>query len=359
MLAILPAAAFLISLAILFSLARPRRLPQATAPADAISIVIPARNEEANIARLLTTLKAQSTSPLEIIVVDDQSADRTAEVARDLGATVIPGKEMPPGWKGKTWACQQGAEAASGEWLLFLDADLTFLPDALARLAALLPRNQVQSVCPYHRVVRPYEQLSAYFNAITLAGVDAFALTPSKVATLFGQVFLIRKDHYQKAGGHEVVKNEILENYRLARLIRDQDVGIQHALGRGAIEMRMFPAGPTQLIESWKKGFLAGASQAPPRALVTISLWLTGGMILIGSLLTAPFFPPLFLKVTAAASLGYALLSFHAFRLGGNFSFLAALFFPITLLFYQALFLIALIDQKRGRKQTWKGRTLS
>jgi hypothetical protein len=82
-------------------------------------------------------------------------------------------------------------------------------------------------------------------------------------------------------------------------------------------------------------------------------------MILIGSLLSAPFFPPLFLKVTVAASLGYALLSFRAFRLAGNFSFFAALFFPITLLFYQALFFTALIDQKRGRKQTWKGRTLS
>lgn len=123
--------------------------------------------------------------------------------------------------------------------------------------------------------------------------------------------------------------------------------------------MRMFPDGLPRLIQSWKKGFLAGASQAPGRALLTTSLWLTGGMILIGSLTSLPFFSTFYLSIALGSSLGYTLVTFYAFRLAGNFSFFTALFFPIALLFYQALFFKSLLDQKKGRQQTWKGRTLS
>jgi len=359
MLAILPLVAFLISLAIRQSLARPRRLPDGSAGAQKITIIIPARDEEKNIAKLLTSLRKQSVQALEIIVIDDQSSDETAAIARDLGAKVIPGKEMPAGWKGKTWACHQGAGAASGDWLLFLDADLNLLPGALAKLAALTGHKAVHSVCPWHRIEKPFEQLSAYFNAITLAGVDAFATTPSSQATLFGQVLLIHRDHYRQAGGHHAVRNEILENFQLANLLQKSGIGIQHYLGQGVIEMRMFPEGMSQLIRSWKKGFLAGAAQAPRRALLNTSLWLTGGMILTGCLAASPFLSAEFAWSTVAAFLAYAVLTFHTFRLAGNFSILTALFFPVPLLFYQTLFFKSLLDQKTGRKQSWKGRTLN
>jgi hypothetical protein len=240
----------------------------------------------------------------------------------------------------------------------FLDADLNLLPGALAKLAALTGHKAVHSVCPWHRIEKPFEQLSAYFNAITLAGVDAFATTPSSQATLFGQVLLIHRDHYRQAGGHHAVRNEILENFQLANLLQKSGIGIQHYLGQGVIEMRMFPEGMSQLIRSWKKGFLAGATQAPKRALLTTSLWLTGGMTLIGCLASIPFLSTSYLLTTLAACLAYSLLSFHAFRLAGNFSFLTALFFPVPLLFYQYLFFKSLLDQKKGIKSTWKGRIL-
>lgn len=358
MIAILPILAVIFSLAILISLARPNFLPAESSDARKISIIIPARNEEANLEVLLTSLKQQDTGPLEIIVIDDQSDDNTAAVARKHGAVVVSGKELPDGWKGKTWACQQGADAATGDWLLFLDADLKLLPGSLGKLAALTTTKAVHSLCPYHRVHQGYEQLSAYFNAITLAGVDAFAATPSQQATLFGQVLLIHRDHYRDAGGHEAVRKEILENYQLAKRLEQNEVEIRHYLGKDAVEMRMFPEGIRQLIQSWKKGFLAGATQAPARALITTSLWLTGGMVLTGCLLTIFLFPPFFIKLTLAASLLYAVISFFPFRLAGNFSPFAILFFPIPLLFYQGLFFISLLDQKRGRSQTWKGRSI-
>ena len=122
--------------------------------------------------------------------------------------------------------------------------------------------------------------------------------------------------------------------------------------------MRMFPEGLAQLKRSWRKGFLTGAAQAPKRALVTTSLWLTGGMILIGCLAAAPFFGSDFAGATAMSWLGYGLASWRVFRLAGNFSFLTAIFFPIPLLFYQGLFFSSLAAARRGEKESWKGRTL-
>lgn len=358
MLIALPIIALLISFAIIFSLIRPRYLSSNTAGAEKISIIIPARDEEENIGNLLRSIRGQDTQPFEILVIDDQSTDRTAEVALKLGATVITGREMPTGWKGKTWACQQGAEASNGEWLLYLDADLTLLEEGLAKLAALTSKKATYSICPYHRVRRPYEQLSAFFNTVTLAGVDAFAATPSPQSTLFGQVLLIHRDHYQKAGGHEAVKDEILENFQFAQRLKQQDINVHLYLGKGTVEMRMFPHGLSQLTNSWKKGFLAGAAQSPRRALLTTSLWLSGGMMLLVSFILLGLGIPGFLPATLFCVLGYSLLSFRCFRLAGNFSIFTALLFPIPLLFYQTLFFKALLDQKKGVKTTWKGRTL-
>jgi len=90
-----------------------------------LSIVVPARNEEANIPNLLRSLKGQVYVNDEIVVVDDHSEDKTATVAEKEGAKVIKSKQMPSGWTGKTWACHQGAQEATGEVLIFLDADTT------------------------------------------------------------------------------------------------------------------------------------------------------------------------------------------------------------------------------------------
>ncbi len=99
-----------------------------------LSVIIPARNEAHNLPTLLGSLAAQSVRPCEILVVDDGSTDRTAEVARELGARVIASEPLPEGWRGKTWACHQGAQAATGELLCFVDADTWFEPGGLARI---------------------------------------------------------------------------------------------------------------------------------------------------------------------------------------------------------------------------------
>lgn len=363
---VIPALAILVAPAIWFVLGAPRYLKLRTdSPSEAtdISIIIPARDEESNIATLLESIRNQSVRPLETIVVDDGSSDNTAEVAANHGARVIAAAALPAGWMGKPWACQQGAEAAGGNWLLFLDADLVLDKFAMAAMAQLCAKpDQVHSVCPYHTIKHPYEELSAFFNVLMLAGINAFAPGKSsgKNAALFGQCMLISRAHYQQVDGHHAVKDKALENFHLAKKLGQLGIARSCYLGKGMINMRMFPDGIGTLWSSWKKGFSGGAAHTAPRALLFSSLWISGMMLTIASLLLlpTPYASGYFSLLTAAAYLVHACQCFLVFRLAGTFSIGNALFFPISLLFYQVLFFGSLIDKRRGKKTEWKGRAV-
>ena len=372
---VMPVMAILFAPAIWFLLGRPRflsSLPPAEKPGKAsaaISVIIPARNEEANIARLLESIQQQSSQPLETIVVNDGSTDNTASIASQLGARVIDVAALPDGWMGKPWACQQGAHAANtansatGDWLLFLDADLILEPSALEALSQVCAgSDQVHSVCPHHIIKHPYEQLSAYFNVLMLAGVNAFGIGKSATdnAALFGQCLLISQKHYQQVNGHETVKDKALENFHLARQFKQLGIPCSCYLGKGLIHMRMFPNGIGELWSSWKKGFTSGAAHTAPRALLLSSLWISGMMLTIVCLILSftSYVSNLFILITALAYLIYACQSLRVFKLAGTFSAWNALFFPLSLLFYQTLFFSALIDKKRGKTTNWKGRAV-
>ena len=106
-----------------------------------VSVIIPARNEEATLPAILASLRALPL--VEVVVVDDSSVDGTAAVALSGGATVLTASPPPPGWTGKARACQLGADAASGDLLLFLDADTVLAPDALEGLRQALKARKL------------------------------------------------------------------------------------------------------------------------------------------------------------------------------------------------------------------------
>jgi len=332
-----------------------------------VSIIIPARDEADNISTLLASIAEQEYPPHEIIVVDDGSTDGTAEIAKQLGATVITAKSLPPDWKGKPWACQQGADQATGDWLLFLDADTCLEPDFLGKIQQLTSsENKAFSICPHHAVHKPYEQLSAFFNLLMVAGVNAFGTGSSsgEHTAMFGQCMFISRKHYDQVQGHSQVKDKVLENFHLASHLSKLNIKCLCYLGKGSISMRMFPDGFSELWASWKKGFVSGAANAHPRALAYSSIWISGAMFAIVSLVLlmtpqAGHAGVTFQLATALVYTIYAAQCCWAFRLAGTFSWVTALLFPISLIFYQVLFFSALIDKARGKQTAWKGRLVN
>lgn len=363
MLFVVPILAVLCAPALWLLVGRPRFVSGAISPPPDtnLSVIIPARNEEDNIGMLLQSLASDNTPPHELIVVDDASTDRTAAIAREHGATIVSPPSLPDDWKGKPWACHHGAATATGDWLLFLDADTLLAPGGLDEIHTLTAQSdRVHSICPHHTVLRRSEQLSAFFNVIMIAGVNAFGLqrAPAHHAALFGQCLLISQTHYRQVGGHAAVRSEVLENFHLSHHLAELGILRECYLGRGCLTMRMFPGGLRDLWAGWKKGFTSGARSAAPRALLLSSVWITGAMLSLVSVILAflPLADSLFRVLAGAAYLLYFLQCLRAFSLAGTFSPGSALFFPVSLLFYQALFFTALIERRLGIQTQWKDR---
>ncbi len=329
--------------------------PAQSHDATSLSIVIPARNEEDNLPRLLQSIAVSEVRPTEILVVDDASTDNTGPIARSLGATVITSAALPAGWTGKAWACHQGAQLAIGSHLLFLDADTFFLDRGLHRLLArwLTERNPslVLSLLPYHAMSATYEQLSLFFNVLMAAGAGGFGGVSKP--RLFGQSLLIAKETYFAVGGHAAVRGFILENLNLAHLIRASGARILCFGGRGTLHMRMFPEGLRQMSDSWTKGFTHGATASGAFVLASAIVWISA-LWSTALLLVLPHdYGRLGLAVV------YLLLSLQLVWLArqlGSYLFLTCLLYPLPLAYYCAIFGRSALRRALHRKTVWRGR---
>ncbi len=197
-----------------------------------LSIVVPARDEERQIEGCVRSLLAQRYPHLEVVVVDDRSSDATREILTRLAREddrlrIVAGEPLPRGWVGKPWALHQGARQASGEWLLFTDADTVHEPRAAAsamryardrKLGALslLSTQELGSLA--ERAVLPSILWAIACAAGPLADVNDASRTGS--ALFNGQYILMRRDTYAAIGGHESVKAEIAEDFELAHLLK-------------------------------------------------------------------------------------------------------------------------------------------
>jgi 4,4'-diaponeurosporenoate glycosyltransferase len=242
--------------------------------AATVSVVVPARDEESTLPTLLASLQRLTVDLRDVVVVDDGSRDATASVARSAGALVVPAGVPPPGWTGKAWACHVGARATSGDLLLFLDADTVLAPDALDGLLELHARHRgLVSVQPFHGVVRPYEQLSAYFNVVSILASGAFSHRPARRPMAFGPCLLTSRSDYELAGGHAAVRGEILDDVRLAGAYHRAGLPVWCAVGGPSIRMRSYPGGVRQLADGWTKNIASGASAAAPGPALASVLW--------------------------------------------------------------------------------------
>ncbi len=324
------------------------------------SVIIPARNEQANLPLLLADIAAQTVRPLEVICVDDESTDNTAQVAAAGAAKVISITQKPAGWTGKSYACQTGAESAQGAFLLFLDADVRLAPSAFRSLFSAYARCRCTlSVQPYHLTYRWFEQLSLFFNLIAAASLGAPLPVGPKTRGLFGPVIFIAKKDYHLSGGHAGVKGRVLEDIGLGRALDAQGLPYRCFLGGKEIAFRMYAQGPQSLLEGWTKNFASGALSSAPLFMVAISLWIA-----------AMFIIPMRFAATMASGQGlyialygalYALmvglLLYGAGRVG-RFKFLAVLLYPVCLVFFLGVFLLSLFKKIFRRPVRWKGRDI-
>jgi glycosyltransferase involved in cell wall biosynthesis len=195
-------------------------------PQPQVSVIVPARNEEASLADCLQSLATQSGIAFEIIVVDDDSTDRTRQIAESFPSVqVIAAAPLPAGWTGKNNAVTTGARQAHGEWLLFTDADTVHLPGSLARALNEAQKNGVDllSYSPEQIAVTFWEMatLPVVFAELARQYSPSKVSDPaSPIAAANGQYILIRRETYDAVGGHAAIACDILEDVALARAVK-------------------------------------------------------------------------------------------------------------------------------------------
>jgi len=321
-----------------------------------ISIIIPARNEEKNISILLKSINNQTFKIDEVLVVNDHSTDKTKDISEKLGAKVIDAADLPADWKGKSWACFQGANQSMGDILIFLDSDTEFEKDGLQKLVDTflnLENKSAMSVAPYHKVQKLYEEFSSVFNVVMMGAMNAFTPYKNNIADgLFGQSLILDRDTYFNIGGHEVVKDKVLENVYMAQHLKNQGIVIKCFGGKDTLSFRMYSDGLIDLINGWTKAFASGASRTSFSVLIQIILWLNSGFISIILLFYS------FNIFTVSLYLFLVIQFYWMLKRIGSFRVSTAMFFPIYYIFYFLVFSKSLYNMKTNKKTNWKERAV-
>jgi dolichol-phosphate mannosyltransferase len=222
---------------------RPALSPGAAPPAGSVSIVVPARNEEDRLAPCLDALRGVDA---ELLVVDDCSTDATARLARSLGARVLDGERLPAGWTGKAWALQQGLEAASGDWVVFLDADTRPKPGLVDALIEAAQPFDVLTAAPRFVCRSAAERLLHPAMAATIPyrvgplDVDGWQPRPRR-AIANGQCVVVRRAPFCAAGGWGRVRGHLTsEDVALARSLRGAGWQLGFVDASDLLDVRMY-----------------------------------------------------------------------------------------------------------------------
>ena len=272
--------------------------------APKVSVIIPARNEAENIEACLGSLTKSSYPNFEIIVVNDRTEDRTAELARAVPPgnakrlVVIDGVALPRGWLGKPWACQQGARSSSAQLLLFVDADTTHGESLLTRSVTELQNEgaDLLNVIGYQvmgsfweRLVQPQIFMSVICRHPDLERSAGSSRWQDGIAN--GQFMLMKQESYVAIGGHESVRDRVLEDLALAQLVKRHGQTLIVRLAMDDLATRMHRS-LTDLIKGWSRlmqvGSIQGQSLVPSFSLMTIGnllLWVMPPVILMSILL--------------------------------------------------------------------------
>src|SRR5512146_526554 len=226
--------------------------------APEVSVIVPARNEEASLGACLQSLLSQAGSEHEIIVVDDASTDRTREIAHSFaGARVVEAAPLQAGFTGKCNALVCGARQARGRWLLFTDADTVHLPGSLAASLQEAERHQAAmlSYSPGQEVKGFWEKavMPVVFAELTrVYRTQDVNDSASPAAAANGQYLLISREAYDAIGGHAAVSHTLLEDVALAQAVKRRGRRLRFRFGGDAVHTRMYRTWP-DLRDGWTK----------------------------------------------------------------------------------------------------------
>jgi 4,4'-diaponeurosporenoate glycosyltransferase len=344
-------------------LRRVPRIPQADVPkegeAGPVTIVIPARNEEASLSGLLEDLAASRPAGAEVVVVDDHSEDRTAEIAaaHDF-VTVVAPPPPEPGWTGKANACWFAAGLAKHDTLAFLDADIRFHGDGLDRVLATHRRTGgLVSVFPYAVARRPYEHLNSIGCVLSwMATGHGSWLPPRRPRSAFGMIVVTSREEYFATGGHEAVHDTVVEDIALAERYADAGLPVSVFGGHDVVSSRLYPEGPWVMFQGWTKNLASGVARASPLRVLGLLVWTVCSLGLftwVGGIVQQGQIKP----IHSALYLAYVVQMAVMFRQVGNSRLLSAILYPLQVAFIAAAFLNSLFRTFVLRRLAWRGRS--
>ena len=256
--------------------------PRPEAPAQPrVSIIVPARNEQEHIAESLVRLLHLDYDNYEVIVVNDRSSDSTGERITEVAARPEAGRrlrvvhvtELPNGWLGKVHAMWRGANEASGQWLLFTDADVLFRPDSLSRAMFYVHCEQADHLVLLPRLVMqsPGERTAvAFFQTLFVFGHRPWKVADPKAKDHMGvgAFNLIRRPVYEALGTFEILRLEVLDDMKLGKLVKDGGYRQRNVFGQDLISLR-WVEGVTGMVNNLSKNFFALMSFEWPRAMAS------------------------------------------------------------------------------------------
>lgn len=344
-------------------------------PLPSVAVIVPARDEASNIGAWVDSVRRQTYPDLRVVIADDESSDGTSEVAAvhasgDPRFEILRCPAKPRGWTGKSWAAHAGAQRTSAEWLLFSDADMRMAPDTVTAAVeaairldadALSLTTTLECGSLAEAIVMPVVAcliFAAY--PICLIQDERFA-----TALMWGGFMLVRRDAYDKAGGHEAIRAEIAEDRAMAERLKAFGYRVRLLDGSRLVRVRMY-AGLASMWEGWRKNIFEGVRRNP----VLAALFVAGNC----ALLIAPM--PLLAALGAArlrrrlTKLEQRLMVLCAFGalsavlvravrdelIGADTR--TAVATPLAGAFTCAVMAAAAFRSMTGRGQTWKGRTI-
>lgn len=334
-----------------------------------VSVLIPARNEERNLRACLDSVRKLEWPDLEILLVDDRSTDATPRIAADAAAadpriTILGGTDLPEGWMGKSWALHQAVAKAGGEWLLFLDADVTVHPRALAQAMAYAAQEKAAMFSGYGTLV-----LRTFWEKVLMPVIGGMIVGGNPLREVNdpehprvvcnGQLILISRAAYDAIGGHAAIRSEIIDDVAMAREAKAKKLGYRMVFCRELFATRMY-TGFGEIWRGWRKNIYAGLSYRPHIAFFVVAfVWVTAVIPPIAALTCLAIHRgPTTEGVFIVASTATALMLLYRVYSARIFEQPWGLFWthPLGAVLVSGIFLDSALRGLFGRTVDWKGR---